>query len=196
MARRIDIPPRQVREWRHDLVAFRDTYVDYLNKTVGGPALPALRAEVLRRAQPAQNVLARLGADFVWIGPPVAGSPVMRGLFNTMFIHETPYGGLTSGMFGNWPTPYQGVIDIVDASLSKLEQMDFEVHRRRRNPLYWSDRILTALLGFPAYLLSKVIGVPASRIEESPLGVALRVAAFIVEAGVLVLGLNELFHWF
>jgi hypothetical protein len=196
MARRIDIPPRQVREWRHDLVAFRDTYVDYLNKTVSGPALPDLRAEVLRRAQPAQVALTRLRADFVWIGPPVAGSPVMRGLFNTTFIHETPYGGLTNGMFGNWPTPYQGVIDIVDASLSKLEQMDVEIHGRRRNPLYWGDRILRALLGFSAYLLGLIFGVPASRIEESAWGTALRVMAFVVEVGVLVVGLNELFHWF
>jgi hypothetical protein len=113
-----------------------------------------------------------------------------------MFIHETPCGGLTSGMLGNWPTPYQGVIDIVDASLSKLEQMDYAIRHRRRNPLYWGDRMLRALLGFPAYLLGLILGVPASRIDESPFGIALRVAAFAVESIGLALALNAHFNWF
>jgi hypothetical protein len=107
---------------------------------------------------------------------------------------ETPFGGVP-GMF-NWPSSYQGIIDIVDTCLSRLDQLEVEIHRTRRNPLYWGDRILTALLGFPAYVLGKIFGVPASHINDSPWGTALRVAAFIVETGVLVLGLNELFHWF
>jgi hypothetical protein len=136
----------------------------------------------------------RLGASFSWESAPVTGGAVMHGLVNTVFVHETPFGGV-SGMF-NWPTSYQGIIDIVDTCLSRLDELDIEIRRRRRNPLYWGDRTLRALLGFPAYLLSLIFGVPASQIEESAFGVALRVAAFVVESAVLVLGLNELFHWF
>jgi hypothetical protein len=196
MARAIDIPPGNIREWRRDLVAFRNSYVDYLNKTLNSnhPIPRALRSEVVRRAQPAQMVLSKLNADFRWEPPPITQTPPMHGLINTIFVHETPFGG-TSGLF-NWPKSYEGIIDLVDTSLSALAQMDVQIRRRRRNPLYWGDRVLRALLGFPAYVLSLIFSVPTSRIEESALGVVLRVAAFLVETGVLVLGLNELFDWF
>jgi hypothetical protein len=108
----------------------------------------------------------RLGAYFEWESAPVTRGTVMYGLVNTIFIHETPFGGV-SGMF-NWPTSYQGIIDLVDTCLSRLDELDVEIHRRRRHPLYWGDRILRALLEFPAYLLGLIFGVPASRIEESP----------------------------
>jgi hypothetical protein len=96
----------------------------------------------------------------------------------------------------NWPSSYEGIINIVDTCLARLDELDQESHRIRRNPLYWGDRILTALLGFPAYLLGKLLGVPASRINESPFGVALRVSAFVVESAGLVLALNTHFKWF
>ena len=136
----------------------------------------------------------RLGAEFVWESAPVTGGTVFRGLLNTIFVHETPFGGVST-MF-EWPTSHQGIIDLVDTCLSRLDELDTEVHRRRRNPLYWGDRILRALLGFPAYLLGLIFGVPVSRIEESVFGAALRVTTFVVDVGLLVIGLNEFFHWF
>ena len=167
----------------------------YLNETLksGKPGSPARRSDLVRLGQRAQTVLNQLGAAFVWQSSPATGGEVFHGLANTMFVHETPFGG-ASGLF-NWPSSYQGIIDVVDLSLSRLEELDAEIRSRRRNPLYWGDRILRALLGFPAYLLGLIFGVPASRIEESPYGTALRVAAFIVELGVLLLGLNEIVHW-
>jgi hypothetical protein len=196
MTRRFDPSPRALYEWRHDLVAFRDSYVNYLNATAGSgqPGSAQMRSDVVRLAHRAQSVMDRLGAHFAWESAPVTGGTVMHGLVNTVFIHETPFGGV-SAMF-NWPKSYEGIINLVDTCLSRLDELDVEIHRRRRNPLYWGDRILSALLGFPAYVLGLVFGVPTSRIDESPFGTALRVATFIVETAVLVLGLNELFHWF
>jgi hypothetical protein len=194
---RTAIPPRLLREWRHELVAFRDCYVTYLNQTLGNerPIPQAKRSEVVRRAHKAQTVMTRLGADFAWQSSPATGGEVMRGLLNTIFVHESPFGGIDGTMF-NWPKSYEGIINIVDTCLSRLEELEAESHRTRRNPFYWGDRVLSALLGFPAYLLGKLLGVPATRIDESPFGIALRIAAFFVEATAVALALNEHFHWF
>jgi hypothetical protein len=193
-----DASPRQIREWRHDLTAFRDTYTAYLNQTLnsGKPVPAALRREVVRLAQPAQEALDSIGAAFAWDPPPITQTPRIYGLVNTVFLHETPFGGFTEGIFGNWPTSYEGILNTAEIGIAHLDKLALEVRRRRRNPLYWGDRILRALLGFPAYLLSLIFRVPARQIEESVLGLALRIAAFIVEIGVLILGLNELLHWF
>ena len=193
-----DASPRRIREWREDVAAFRDTYTTYLNQTLNSSKPPpaALRREVIHLAQPAQEAMDSIGATFSWDPPPITQTPRMHGLVNTVFIHETPFGGFTEGMFGNWPTSYEGILNAVEIAIAHLDKLAIEVHRRRRNPLYWGDRVLRALLGFPAYLLGLIFGVPASRIEESAFGRGLRIAAFVVEVGVLILGLNELFHWF
>jgi len=68
------------------------------------------------------------------------------------------------------------VRDLTGIAIAELEKQIAEVMRRRRNPLYWADRGLRAVLGFPAYLLSLVFGVPVARIEESPWAVLIRVA--------------------
>jgi hypothetical protein len=97
MARGIDTPPRQIGDWNHDLT---------------------LRSEVVRRATSAQMVLTALHADVRWIPPPVVGGPVMTGLLNTIFIHETIHGGVGYG-----PQSWRMVLDIVDASLESLQKM-------------------------------------------------------------------------
>jgi hypothetical protein len=58
----------------------------------------------------------------------------------------------------------------------ELERRERDIAHRRRNPLYWGDRLLSLLLGFPSYLVGKIIGVPASRIDATPWGTILRVA--------------------
>jgi hypothetical protein len=198
MANRADPTPREIRQWSHDLVAFRDAYVTYLNETIprnGTPIPQARRREVVRLAQPAQVALDGLGADFVWLPPPVTQTGPMRGLVNTVFVHETPFGDGVGSMC-NWPKSWEGILNVVDSSLAQLETMDREARRRRHSPFYRGDRILRALLGFPAYLLVLIFGVPATRIEDSVWGTALRVSAFVVESALLVLGLNALFNWF
>src|SRR5207237_8843704 len=100
---------------------------------------------------------------------PVTQTGVMHGLVNTIFVHETPFGGI-GGILGNWPKSYEGILHMVDSSLAALEKMDEEARRRRRNPFYWGDRVLAALLGFPAYLLGLIFGVSPSKIEDSVWG--------------------------
>jgi hypothetical protein len=50
------------------------------------------------------------------------------------------------------------VIDLVDTAVANLEMRRSEVEARRRRPTFWADRILRAVLGFPAYLISLVFG--------------------------------------
>lgn len=197
MARRFDPSPRRISEWRHDLVVFRDTYVTYLNDTLGKETVipQSRRSEVVRRAQAAQMVFDKIGATFTWEPPPVTHTGLMHGLVNTVFVHETPFGGV-EGMFGNWLRSYEGILHTVDSSLAALEKMDEEARRRRRNPFYWGDRALTALLGFPAYLLGLIFGVPRSKIEDSVWGTALRIVALVIDSALVVLGLNAKFNWF
>ena len=68
---------------------------------------------------------------------------------------------------------------------SFLARQEKEARRRRRNPLYWLDRLVTVALRIPAYVLSRIIGVPVARIDESPFGVGLRVLTVVLD-GALV----------
>jgi hypothetical protein len=60
---------------------------------------------------------------------------------------------------------------LADAELGQQEQ---ELAGKRRNPLYWGDRIVSAVLRFPAYLVAKIVGVPTDRIDKSVWGTILR----------------------
>ncbi len=176
----------------HDLVAFRDVYVTYLNETLGSeaPVPQSKRSEVARRAQSAQVALDRLGHPFVWLPPPITQTGPMHGLLNTIFVHETPFGGFSSGMFGEWPKSYEGILTVVDAALADVERLYREAKHKRRSPIYWADKIITVMLGFPAYLLGKIFRVPFGRIDESPFGTALRIATFLIECTVVVLAIK------
>jgi len=124
---------------------------------------------------PAAETAWTVGGQAMALAPPpgFAGRiPVLTGLRNLAFVHETVHGvvGITRG-----PPMWQRVLDstvAADATLADLEQ---RARRRRRSPLYWGDRILRAVLGFPAYLLGLILGVPATRIDQGGFGVVLRV---------------------
>jgi hypothetical protein len=77
----------------------------------------------------------------------------------------------------------RAVQDLVRLAAAKLEQRERELAHRRRSPLYWGDRIVSAVLRFPAYLVGKIVGVPTARIEGSVLGLLLRLAE--VASGIL-----------
>ena len=76
-----ELSPRQIQDMNHDLVAFRDVYVTYLNETLGSeaPVPQSKRSEVARRAQSAQVALDRLGHPFVWLPPPITQTGPMTG---------------------------------------------------------------------------------------------------------------------
>ena len=44
------------------------------------------------------------------------------------------------------------------APSSSIEKRLHELQLRRRQPTYWIDRVLRAVLGFPAYLISLLFG--------------------------------------
>lgn len=196
--RGIDVAPSQIEEWRHDLVSFRNVYVEYLNKTLGDREAPqknlALRSQVMRAATPAQTAMNAIGAGVSWLPPPAAGGPVLSGLVNMVFIHESVH-GYAGGMFGTGGQPYQAIIDVVDSALASLDRLERAIRRKRKNPLYWVDRGLRLVLGIPAYLVSLIFGVPVERIEASPLDVPLRLLGLVVEGLVVYFGGHEAGWW-
>jgi hypothetical protein len=59
----------------------------------------------------------------------------------------------------------RAVQDLVRLAAAKLEQRERELAHRRRSPLYWGDRIVSAVLRFPAYLVGKIVGVPTASLR-------------------------------
>jgi hypothetical protein len=66
-----------------------------------------------------------------------------------------------------------------------LEQRAQKEAKRRRNPFYWADRALRAILGIPSYILSQIFGVPVARIDQSPWGMVIR----LIEVAAAILGI-------
>jgi len=127
--------------------------------------------------------------DLVGLRPAILdrGRPTIHGLVNVAFADESAF----------LPVPAaQSTLDTLAAGVGALEERRKREVRRRRNPLYWLDRLLRALLGIPAYLISLIFRVPPERIEDSLWGTALRAFSFVVEVALLVLGLHEWFGWF
>jgi hypothetical protein len=60
------------------------------------------------------------------------------------------------------------VLDAVDTADTFLAEWRERARRKRRNPLWWIDKILRSVLGLPAYIIGLVLGfdpkaLPASR---------------------------------
>src|SRR5439155_12724228 len=106
--------------------------------------------------------------------PPAFGGPVLKGLPNTIFAHEGRY----SGREASWVVDF--VIQSLRTGASYLEEQEKAERRRRKSLFYWPDRFLTAVLGFPVYLLSRIVGVSQERIEESPIPGALRMPGLVL----------------
>lgn len=124
--------------------------------------------------------------------PAMEGGPVYRGLDNLAFLHEVP--GFRPIGLSEGPAVYEGVLDNLNTAIARLEHAEREVKRRRRNPFYWVDRGLRAVLGIPAYLVSLVIGVPKVRIERSWAGFPLRVLGVAADL-LAVYGGGHLLGW-
>ena len=84
-----------------------------------------------------------------------------------MFQHER-LGGL-----GGHEIPHN-VLDWCRLADAQLEHRQTMLRQQRANPLYWVDRLLRALLGIPAYLLSLILPASYARIDRSVFGPALR----------------------
>lgn len=199
MARQLS--PRKLGAMRGELREFHNLYVEYIDLTWppnGRPPARAteLRAELLGRVSKAQAALSQSGMGTIAMTPPpMIGGPVLTGLPNLLFVHETPLVGVSLGLGLNQPPFCQKVIEALKMADGYLAQQQEEAARRRRNPFYWLDRIVTTLLRVPAYILSRIIGVPVARIEESPFGLALRLLALAIDGLVAYIGGHELKWW-
>jgi hypothetical protein len=167
-------PPRELRRQITNLSEFRSAYVEYLNDTLqatlnGAPVShSAERTKVLRLATRAGSAVDIAGVLVAVSAPPAAGPrPPLVGLVPVAFAHEDP-------MYRSFVLPgeaprqsFDYALDAVDSALEKLVTRLEEEKRRRRNPLYWADRGLRAILGFPAYLISLVFGFDRRALRPS-----------------------------
>jgi hypothetical protein len=173
----------RVREHRAALASFNNAYVAYLEAShPNSPRAPQqelsrLRGAAARLIPAAQAALNAANVDLTIYPPPAFGGPILRGLPNTAFAHE----GRAGGAYGEVPPKVVEMLRVADGYLAEREKA---IERRRRNPLFWGDLVLRTVLGFPAYLLSPILGVPFDRIDQSPWGTALR----LVELGLAGLG--------
>jgi hypothetical protein len=170
--------PRTLRGYSSALTAFLDAYRDYLEDAQA-------RARVVKTIPAAHEALNALGLEPAVLPPPALGGYTLRGLFNTAFAHER------YTWAGDMP---QATIDIAEAGRVKAELRLEEARRLRRNPLYWGDRLLRAILGFPVYLVGLILRVPPERLDASAWGTVLRLAGLAVE-GALVLVTGRQVGW-
>jgi hypothetical protein len=87
------------------------------------------------------------------------------------------------------------LVDAVQVAASQLAGRERHLRRQRRNPLYWGDRFLRAVLGFLAYLLSLIFRVPFSQVEESAWGTLLRFVALVSEVLAVYFGGHAAKWW-
>jgi len=150
---------------RESVIEFHNAYAAYLEAGPSGDA--ELRGRVIALAPRAQAAMRAAGIEPVLYPPPAVGGPVQRGLASIMFQHER-LGGL-----GGHEIPHN-VLDWCRLADAQLEHRQTMLRQQRANPLYWVDRLLRALLGIPAYLLSLILPASYARIDRSVFGPALR----------------------
>ena len=143
--------------------AFRDAYVDFLNDTIEDcfrgvrPADTPQRRNVMELAVRAEKAVNAVGVKLAVAPPPVySGQSPRYGLTQVAFAHEDEmFRGFSS-------VDQQGshdlALDAIGQVRATLIDRKEEAERDRRRVLYWPDRVLRSVLGFPAYLLSLVFG--------------------------------------
>lgn len=165
--------PKYYRDIRQAISNFRNPYVEYINRTAEQvyaglpPNRDAERAELLRKAVVAGHAVTKAGVKVGWLAPPMMSAPTLFGIAQVAFAHESPiYRGMPGVFLRGEARPYDGVVDALDSADAILEQLQREAERRRRNPFYWIDRGLRAVLGLPAYVASLVVGFDRRSLSE------------------------------
>jgi hypothetical protein len=156
--------PRTIARWRGDLANFRVSYVQYLHRTLPtfltqGVSYDEERKELARLIALADRAATKAGIQPVVLPPPAFGGPILRGFTSVAFAHEDPRYQSPTYTFGPRPKPtFELTMDALDAVDGKLALMEADAQRRYRSPAFWADRILRAVLGFPVYLVSVILG--------------------------------------
>jgi hypothetical protein len=158
-----DRPPAEYERMREDIQRFKVAYIDYLNNTLGmattGVTYDARRTALQHLAVKADRAVAATVMGIAW-GAPADPRPPLQGVAAVAFAHEDPSRRDDPDPFGgpSRPESFEILIDLLDQADEYLLLKKEAVRRRRRQPLYWADRFLRAVLGFPAYLISLLLG--------------------------------------
>lgn len=189
-------PPSYFRNHRRELESFRNDYVRWVNRVApgvlagGAPDRSDERTSLRHRSIKAQHAVDASGITSFLGPPPVHGDkPTLTQFQQIAFAWENPvYQSLYAGQ-----QAFDLAIDTMDAAIAELESREAQARERRRQPTYWIDRGLRAVLGFPAYLLSLALGFDRRDVSEVK-GRALWIVSVIADLGGVYL-LGQAFGW-
>jgi hypothetical protein len=173
--------PRTLRGYFASLGAFAVAYDAFLTSQA-----PQDRARVADAMPAASAALDALGFKLSVMPPPLLGGYAVSGLYNVAFLFER-------ATWGGDAIPL--VFDVVRSAQAEAKQRLVEVQRQRRNPLYWGDRFLRAILGFPVYLVGLILRIPPERLDASAWGTVLRVVGLAAEIALVVVGGRQVGWW-
>ena len=166
--------PKTVARWRVDLARFRVAYVQYVDRTLpilvngGAVVYDGQRQDLVRLAALADRAATRAGVTPFMLPPPAFGGVVTRGLSSVAFAHEDPRNRPPDIPFGSRPkTSPELTMEALDMAEGNLALMEAEARKRYRSPVFWADRVLRMVLGFPAYLLSVILGFDPTELSTN-----------------------------
>jgi hypothetical protein len=138
-----DRSPASLRKAAQEIAAWRNDYVDLVNRYKSGtvPTYHQERTALIQRASRIDRLLAEGG-----------GYRFSGGLAQNAFAFEEE---------PDWPThrpSYVNVVDGLGMVIGWYQDRHEEEVAKRRHAIYWVDRTLHAILGFPGYLISLVLG--------------------------------------
>lgn len=175
---------RELHRHREAVIAFHNAYSEYLDAGPRGD--PELRAAVQALVPAAERGLSVACMETVLYPPPMFGGPVLRGLTNMIFQHET------TGAYRETPG---WILDACRVAGATLEGRMDTLRRQRKNPIWWIDRFLRAVLGIPAYLISLILRTSYVRIDSSAFGVVLRLISAAGAIAGIYFGGNQAGWW-
>jgi hypothetical protein len=171
---------------------FRSGYNAYLDATVRNQ-VDVDGTEVRRRRDRVSAAVAGASEalDYAETRPAIrmgaySGGGVISGLMNVVFVHED--------MPFRSPS-FQTVLDATERAIALVEIRRRDAIRKRLNPFFWIDRLLRAVLGFPAYFVSLIFRVPLDKIERSSLALPLRLGGLAIECLLVYFGGHEAGWW-
>jgi hypothetical protein len=174
-----DDSPRTLRRYQKALSEFHSAYKEHL-----ATGSPAARSRAVAAIPAASEAMDELGIGVEVLPPPALGGYRVQGLYNVAFLHERySYGDP------------KFVIDFVENAQAAAKLRLQQAKRRRRNPLYWGDRVLRAILGFPVYLVGLILRIPPERLDASAWGTVLRVAGLAAEIALVAVGGRQVGWW-